>query len=71
MKDTPDSGWRFLHGDESDEYIDNQENIEVLDVNTICNLRPDILAYLEAPVESASGWDGKTWTLEPLDHPET
>ena len=70
MKDTPDSGWRFLHGDESDEYIDNQENIEVLDVNTICNLRPDILAYLEAPVDSAYGWDGKTWTPEPLDKPE-
>lgn len=60
----PDSGWRFFHGDESDDYVNNQDNIQIVSLNTICNLRPDILAYLEAPVDSAYGWDGKDWIKE-------
>lgn len=41
--------------------------IQVVSLNTICNLRPDILAYLEASVGSAYGWDGKEWIRETLN----
>jgi hypothetical protein len=48
-----DSGWRFLAGDESDEYMDNADNIGVYDVNTIANHDPDIIPLLDAPIGSA------------------
>lgn len=49
-KDVPDSGWRFMKGDESDEYSDNPNNIHVFALNTICNYDPDIIPYLDSPI---------------------
>ena len=34
----PDSGWRFLAGNESDEYINNPDNCHIMAINTVCNL---------------------------------
>jgi hypothetical protein len=48
-----DSGWRFMAGDESEEYMDDPDNHEVYDVNTIANYDPDIIPFLEAPTGSA------------------
>ena len=62
--DHPDSGWRFFHGDEPEDYVNNVDNITIVSLNTICNLRPDILAYLEAPVGCAYGWNGTDWVKE-------
>jgi len=42
-----DSGWRFLAGDESDEYMSNSDNHSVHDVNTIANYDPEIIPLLE------------------------
>ena len=39
---------------------------KVRTLRLICNLRPDILAYLEAPFNSAYGWNGKDWVKEPF-----
>lgn len=50
-----DSGWRFLAGDESQDYADNAENWAVYDVNTICNYDGAIISYLDAPVGCAFG----------------
>jgi hypothetical protein len=47
-----DSGWRFLSGFESDEYMDNPDNHGVYDVNTIANYDPEIIPFLDAPVGS-------------------
>ncbi|MGA7952614.1 MAG: DUF2185 domain-containing protein [Gloeobacterales cyanobacterium] len=55
-----DSGWRFLSGDEPNEYIDNPNNIGVHDVNTIANYDPNIIAYLKKPVGSVFIRDPKT-----------
>lgn len=44
----PDSGWRFLAGDEDDEYMDNSENHGVYQVNTICNYDPEIIPFLNS-----------------------
>lgn len=51
--DYPDSGWRFLAGDEDDAYMSCAENCGVYALNTICNYDPEILPLLTAPVGSA------------------
>ena len=48
-----DSGWCFMSGFESDEYMNDSENHAVYDVNTIANYDPDIVPFLDAPVGSA------------------
>jgi hypothetical protein len=48
-----DSGWRFMAGTESDEYVNDPENLAIYDVNTIANYDPDIVPFLGAPVGSA------------------
>src|SRR5262249_6092858 len=48
-----DSGWRFMAGDETDDYMDNVVNIGIYDVNTIANYDPDIIPHLDAPEGSA------------------
>lgn len=57
----PDSGWRFFSGEESEDYVNDAQNTEVYDLNTICNYDPDILPLLTAPVGTAymRGPDGK------------
>lgn len=48
-----DSGWRFMSGYESDEYMNNPDNHAVYDVNTIANYDPDIIPFLIAPIGAA------------------
>jgi hypothetical protein len=48
-----DSGWRFLAGDESDEYMDKAENTGIYEVNTVANYDPDIIPYLQTPASCA------------------
>ena len=45
-----DSGWRFFSGDENDEYTNNPDNFNMLQLNTICNYDADIIPYLEKAV---------------------
>ncbi len=47
-----DSGWRFLAGDETQEYIDDEKNSMIFDVNTIANYDPAIIPYLTMPIGS-------------------
>lgn len=44
-----DSGWCFMAGNESQEYLDDPENHGIYDVNTIANYSPDIIPFLNAP----------------------
>ena len=48
-----DSGWRFLTGHESDEYMNDPDHHAVYDVNTIANYDPDIIPFLDSPIGSA------------------
>jgi hypothetical protein len=48
-----DSGWRFVSGFESQEYMDDPDNHAIYDVNTIANYDPEIIPLLEAPIGSA------------------
>jgi hypothetical protein len=46
---SPDSGWRFMAGDEDEDYMNNPENHSVFQVNTICNYDHEIIPLLSAP----------------------
>lgn len=48
-----DSGWVFLSGDESQEYLDDAGNMGVYECNTIANYDRDIIPLLYAEVGSA------------------
>lgn len=56
-RETPDngddSGWRFFSGDESDEYANNPNNINICDINTITEIDVSIIPYLDRPIGSA------------------
>ena len=48
-----DTGWIFLAGDESQEYIDDLSHSDVYAVNTIANCDPAILPHLDTPAPCA------------------
>ena len=48
----PDSGWRFMAGNEDDEYNNNPSNHHIFAINTICNYDKDIIPYLKSKVGS-------------------
>lgn len=49
----PDSGWRFLAGDEDEVYLSDPNHSGIYHLNDICNYDPDILPLLSAPVGTA------------------
>ena len=46
-EDGDDSGWRFLAGDETDEYLEDTHHFMMFDVNYIANLDAAIIPYLK------------------------
>lgn len=60
-ENVPDSGWRFLAGDEDEDYMNNPANAGVYQLNTICNYDREIIPFLHAPYNTAyeRGEDGK------------
>ena len=55
-----DSGWRFMAGDEPQEYMDDPDKLGLYDVNTIANCDPDIVPLLDAPTGSAFVFNAPT-----------
>lgn len=53
-----DSGWRFMSGYETQEYMDNASNLSFYDVNTVANYDPDIIPHLRKEVGSAFEREG-------------
>lgn len=51
--DEVDSGWSFLSGFESEEYMEDADNHGVFDVNTIANYDESIIPLLDSPAGSA------------------
>ncbi len=64
-----DMGWRFMAGDESDEYMDDADNHGVYTINTIANYDNDILPFLDAPIGSAFARNPETDEFESVDSP--
>ena len=52
-RENPDSGWRFMAGNEDDEYMANPGNHHIFAINTICNYDRDIIPYLHSATGSA------------------
>ncbi|MEN8120289.1 MAG: DUF2185 domain-containing protein [Bacteroidota bacterium] len=50
--DKDDSGWRFLSGTETEEYLDDTNNSMIFDVNTVANYDQAIIPYLKSRVGS-------------------
>lgn len=46
--DPADSGWVFLSGDETQQYLDDADNLAIYEVNTIANYDPSIIPFLYA-----------------------
>ena len=49
----PDSGWRFLAGNEDESFMNAPKNHHVFAINTICNYDSDIIPYLNSNIGSA------------------
>jgi len=47
-----DSGWRFLSGHESQDYMNDSSKHSVYDVNTLANYDPDIIQFLDSATGS-------------------
>jgi len=56
--DPMDSGWRFLAGDEAQEYCDNSGNFGLFAVNTIANYDRSIIPLLDIEAPCAFVRDG-------------
>ena len=52
-----DSGWRFLYGDEDEEYLDNPTNVATVYPEEMLSLNPALEVVLSAPVNSEFEWD--------------
>lgn len=50
-----DSGWRFFSGDETQDYVDDADNLCWYDLNTIANYDRSIVDFLSEPPGSAFG----------------
>ena len=48
-----DSGWRFLVGNESQEYIDNPDNLLLYSIEDIIKLDDDIRSILNSEINTA------------------
>jgi hypothetical protein len=48
-----DSGWRFTAGTESEDYGSNPDNWDVVDINLVANLDPEIVGLLDGEVGAA------------------
>ena len=55
-----DSGWRFLAGTETQDYMDQADNHGIYDCNTLANYDPSIILFLNKPIGSAFYRDEKT-----------
>lgn len=68
--DMPDSGWRFMAGNEDDEYMNNSLNHHIFAINTICNYDSDIIPYLHSKIGSTYiRVDNKSFELDDRTKP--
>lgn len=64
-----DTGWRFMAGDESQDYMDDADNHGVYAVNTIANYDREILPFIDAPIGAAFARNSETGRFELVASP--
>jgi hypothetical protein len=52
-----DTGWRFMAGDETDEYLEKPDNLHLVSLGALLNKDDSFVDLLDAPEGSAFGWD--------------
>lgn len=52
-----DSGWRFLYGDEDEDYLENPTNSEAIYPDEMLSINPALEVILIAPFNSEFEWD--------------
>jgi hypothetical protein len=52
-----DSGWRFLYGDEDEEYLDNPTNVETVYPEEMLSINPALDVILAATIGIEFEWD--------------
>ncbi|MDH6354230.1 hypothetical protein M2132_000557 [Dysgonomonas sp. PH5-45] len=55
-----DSGWRFMHGDEEEDYLENPENTETRDLSEVLAWKPQLKDILSAKRNTEFEWDIQT-----------
>jgi hypothetical protein len=55
-----DSGWRFLYGDENEEYLDHPIHTETVYPEEMLSINPALDIILSAPVGAEFEWDDET-----------
>ena len=65
-----DSGWVFLAGDETQEYMDEQWNSGIYAVNTICNYDPEIIPFINEVPPCAFERNIQTGAFERVEPPD-
>lgn len=53
LEGVPDSGWRFFEGFEDDNYVNDPDNSEIMDLADVCRANPDIYSLLDSAYGSA------------------
>ena len=48
-RDSDDSGWQLLAGNEDDEYLNDVKNLSLPPLGYVCDLDPDIFKYIDNP----------------------
>lgn len=61
-----DSGWRFLFGDEDEEYLDNPDNSLTKDLSEILEWKPELKEILSAKFGSEFEWNEETQKFEQI-----
>lgn len=62
-----DSGWRFLVGDESDEYMEDSDNIAFVSIGAVLNQDDSVIDLLQEPVGSVFQRDAASGGFERLE----
>lgn len=55
-----DSGWRFLYGDEDEDFLDNPDNTETKDIHEILDWRPDLKEIINKRRGLEFEWNDET-----------
>lgn len=61
-----DSGWRFLLGDETEDYLDNPDNSQTLDLSEIVKWNPKLATIISSRYNSEFEWDEKSDSYLPI-----
>lgn len=64
-----DSGWRIMVGDESDEYMDDSENIAYVSLGAVLRKDDSFRDLLDTPAPCAYWRDAATGRFDPTDPP--